>query len=139
MLAVSAVANIAAIVKERDDDSEAKQTFCKPSDCGVAYAAVHQARHGERNVQDVLGIVIVRIAFAEPRIFPAIKPCKILERLTYALRDLALVQVLIDPRNLMADVHGSSRVDAVGHVMIISTQRHVSGGLPSRTSMISLN
>ena len=63
VLLVVALADVAAVVEQRADDAELEQALAdRGAVAARALVAVEQARHGERDIEHVLQVVVLGVA-----------------------------------------------------------------------------
>lgn len=70
-------AQIADVVEQRADGAQLKQAFVHDPGAGHLHATVHQPRHGQRHLEDVLDVVIIGFAGMEAGEFTAVEPADV--------------------------------------------------------------
>src|SRR5688572_1428526 len=76
---VGAMPDIAAVMKKRAQDAKPEEPFAEHSVVRRAHATVHQPRHRQRYIEDMLNVVVRGVARVVTRIFAPVEPRKIVE------------------------------------------------------------
>ena len=124
---VAALAQVAEVVEQRGHDPERKTGSGQGRRAiAAALVAVHEARHGERDVEHVLDVVVLGIAGLVVRMLAGIEPAQVFERALDGLRGRhargrPVVEGVIHAQHLPGHVPLVGRANRVGDVVVAAT------------------
>jgi hypothetical protein len=137
MLGVIAMSDVATIMIQGANDAEAEQALVYDTAFDRSDATVRQPRHCERHVENVLNIVIRRVAREVGRMLPAVEAREVLERLPYVAGSIALEKVLINAADLRLDSARIGRVDNISDIVLVAPV-HSSGDCDVAAFMVGM-
>ena len=111
---------ITDIMVERGNHTQLKHALIQPRVIGRALAAIHQACHGQRDIQHMLNIVIIRVAGVIVGVLAAIQSDDIAKRPHYNRIGIPLVQRFVDAANRVRHLNMIGGIDLVSHVKLIA-------------------
>jgi len=128
MARIVTVAQIADVMEQRGDDAEPEQALAdRLGALAAALVAIHQARHGQRNVEDVLEIVIAGIAGPVAWILAAIQALAVRKRARDQSRRRSRIEFEEKAAGLAVDGSRIGRLDPIAYVVFAASRCQVPG------------